>query len=489
MNSLNTFITDAFGNSPEIPQITAAMVGISRPEWHYAKPGEAEHEVRVRMKHFGFDVVPVQADNGTVKAYWRTAVTGNFDEPAVCCPLITATDCLPYNTDLLRLAKKLDQTRQQLVRLPDGRTAFRMPVFFLTEKDGRDSAIVGLVADSNLHSRPVFLRSFYVISELEALLSRLLRLSFPGSSQQRAESLREAWQALPAETRTSAPNWELENYRVTEQNDPLEYLSLATLLRLIEGTGYASWLGYNIANGDFGRTRQPLNDWRNYVYHPTRPYRGGDLQGTAEEKERLDPATAPTLLATRVLKALGAAEQMLAILKLRMKNPVVQDDRLDRPKFTQVFTSEFFSDATGADLPAWAVGLRLEPGRPAAWPQDLTSLGFISLDRPLTGYTDPDGWEARQRLFYLTRQQHLEAAPAIGQARPDMQFEAVQRGQKAANLYREKGVWLKNIDSATLCDLGQQLGQESVVYATRNGLAQLLLCDPKRAGELADAEV
>ena len=480
-----TSVLEAFKAFPEIPSPTAAMVGIGRPDWHYAKPEEAEHEVCHRMKHLGFDVVPIQEADGTVRAYWRTVVAGNFEEPVVRCPLDTAADCLPYDTGLLKLAERLDKTRQQRVRLPDGREAFRMPFFFLTESQLRTSPIVGLVADSNLHSRAVFLYSFALISELEALLSRLLRLSFPGTGRQRADALKAVWQALPSGIKKSAPNWELDDYEATEDNDPLEYLSLATLLRLVEGTGYASWLGYNTAGGEFGRIRTALNKWRNYVYHPTRHYRAGDLYGTAKERKHPRQDIAPTLLATRILQALGAAEKMLAIGKLRMKNPSADDARLDRPRLTQVFTSEFFGNVTAEALPAWATTLRLMPGHPADLPEGVERVGFVSLDSPLRGHVDANGLDLGARMQQFAQQHRLETAKAVGQARPDGEFALVREEQAKHNHYREEGVWLKSIDAETLCELGRQLGQESVVWAERDGTAWLLLCDPARALELA----
>ncbi|OGX83200.1 DUF3293 domain-containing protein [Hymenobacter glacialis] len=468
MNDKSIF--DAFTAFQHKPQVTAAMLGISRRDWVAGEAGQAAEQAQEKMRAYRFDVLPVQEADGQVAGYFRTRKVGDFNQLPEWCTIDEAADCLPYKTGLLPLLKQL----------ADKRNADRAPFYFLTSSEPEGpQEIVGMVADVNLNSRAVFQYGYAALTELEMELSDLIGAAFPEENrlQQALDNLAQAGFAQKSIER-SLQSFANDSKR-EQQNTLREYLNLRSMLALVEHTGLYSWLGYAAANaGEFSRKCNEILKVRNWVAHPVHSY-----ESRPRNFRTATPAVeaGPDLLATRLYTAFSAVDTMVRSLKSLRK---FTDSQNDRPRVGQYFTSQFFSVAQKGD--AFAEGaFRLEPGvaAPEQLPANSRSIAYLTSQNP---EPKSGSWLAvdsiENQVHFNGLEDELKAQElvawdvAASQARADEQFPAIRQQQQANNMYREDGCWLLNITPETACEWGRRYKQDAIVYAEAGKMAQLLAC-------------
>lgn len=465
-------IFNAFTAFQGKPLVTAAIIGISRRDWIAGVAGNTAEQAQATMRDQRFDVLPVQDEEGRVTGYFRTQTIGDFGQLPAWCHLDESTDCLPYKTGLMPLLKRLAATGNR----------DRAPVYFLTAPNAEGTAeIVGMVADVNLNSRPVFQYGYAVLTELEMELSDLIGTAFPDEHR-----LRQALDHLAQTGKTTKSiGLSLHSFEADSghehQNALREYLSLASMLALVEYTGLYSWLGYAAGNAaEFGHKRSEITDIRNWIAHPAHSYERRPRQAS----RTLSPDTAgPNLLATRLYTALSAVDTMVRALKTLRQGT---DLRTDRPRVGQYFTSRFFSVSQPRD--AFTEGaFRLEPGVAAAklLPADARSMAYLT---PLNPAPTTDNWRAvdspenQDRFARLVEELKAPANKGItwqyaaSEARADEHFPKIRQEQHLQNMYREEGCWLLNVSAKRACELGRTFNQDAVIYAEAGKMAQLLAC-------------
>ena len=469
---LDKSVLNAFTAFQEKPHVTAAMIGINRRDWVAGEAGQTAEHAQEKMRDYRFDVLPVQEADGRVSGYFRTRKVGDFGQLPEWCGIDLQGDCLDHKTGLETLLKQL----------ADKRNKGRAPFYFLTApgQEGKPE-IVGMVADVNLNSRPVFQYGYAVLTELEMELSDLIGAIFPEEKRlrQALEALAQA--GIARKSIESSLHSFADDSRREHQNALREYLTLNGMLALVEHTGLYSWLGYAAANAaEFGRKRNEIIRMRNWIAHPVHSY-----ENRPRSRGKANPSVeaGPDLLATRLYTAFGAVRTMVSSLKkLRSKT----GSRNDRPRVEQYFKSRFFSvSAPHNSFTAGGVGL--EPGVSAqeALPAGARSIAYLTPHNPKPGegsWQAADSPDNQQQLEGLLAE--LGAAGAAGiqwrhaasEARADEQFPEIRRQQQANRMYREEGCWLLNLSPEQACELGRRFQQDAVVYAEAGKMAQLLSC-------------
>lgn len=474
MTDKSTF--DAFHAFQGKPHVTAAMIGISRRDWIAGESGQTAAQAQEKMRTYRFDVLPVQDPEGRVMGYYRTREIGDFSQLPEWCLVDEQVDCLDYKTGLIPL----------LQQLADKRNKDRAAFYFLTAPDPQGTLeIVGMVSDINLNSRPVFQYGYAALTELEMELSVLIGAAFPEEKRLRL--------ALDYLVQTGRAKRSIENSLQSfagdssheQQNTLREYLTLRSMLSLVEYTGLYSWLGYAASNpAEFRRKCNETLRVRNWIAHPVHSYQNRPRKsGPPAESE-------PNLLATRLYTAFSAINKMVRALKeLRKKT----DLWTDRPRVGQYFTSRFFSVSQPGD-PFTEDVFQLEPGSfvPPQLPAAARSICYIT---PLNPEPQADSWQVvdspeNQDLF-LTLLSELTTPVdeeilwqfAASEARADEHFPEIRAQQQVHQMYREDGYWLLNISAEQACELGRRFKQDTIVYAEAGKMVQLLAC-----GKASDAE-
>ena len=462
----------AFAAFQEKPHVTAAMLGISRRDWVAGEAGQTAEHAQEIMRDYRFDVLPVQEADGRVSGYFRTRKVGDFSQLPERCDIDWQADCLDIKTGLVPLLKQL----------ADSRNRDRAPFYFLTAPGQEGTLeIVGMVADVNLNSRAVFQYGYATLTELEMELSDLIGAAFPEEKRLRQALDYLAQTGITQKSIESSLQSFADDSKHEHQNALREYLTLRSMLALVEHTGLYSWLGYAAANVDeFGRKRSEILDMRNWIAHPVHSY---------ENRPRTHSEASPPvekgsdLLAIRLYTALSAVETMVRSLKkLRKKT----DLRTDRPRVGQYFTSQFFSVSQHGD--AFMEGaFHIEPGvpTPKQLPAGARSIAYLTSQNP---EPQEGSWRAVDSTENQTHSEDLQGELkaqvndgmpwlfAASEARVDEQFPEIRRQQQANGMYRESGYWLLDISPETACEWGRRFKQDAIVYAEAGKMAQLLAC-------------
>ena len=463
---------DAFTAFQERPHVTAAMIGISRRDWIIGEADQSAEQAQKKMRDHRFDVLPIQEVDGQVSGYFRTRKVGDFSQLPERCGIDWQADCLDYKTGLVPLLKQL----------ADSRNRDRAPFYFLTAPGQEGTLeIVGMVADVNLNSRAVFQYGYATLTELEMELSDLIGAAFPEEKRLRQALDYLAQTGITQKSIESSLQSFANDSKHEHQNALREYLTLRSMLALVEHTGLYSWLGYAAANvAEFGRKRSEILGMRNWIAHPVHSY---ENRPRTHSKASPPVERGPVLLATRLYTAFSAVETMVRSLKkLRKKT----DLRTDRPRVGQYFTSQFFSVSQSGD--AFMEGaFHIEPGvpTPKQLPAGARSIAYLTSQNPKPqegSWLAVDSTENQTHSEILLgelKAQVNDGMPwlfAASEARPDEQFPEIRRQQQVHQMYREDGYWLLDISPETACEWGRRFKQDAIVYAEAGRMAQLLSC-------------
>ena len=139
--------------------ITAAMIGISKQNWMFAKPEDTMDQAKQVMRENSFDILPIQEKDGTVDHYFKIVEPGNYE--TIQKSSIKYAESIYYLTDLKDLLRIFNNN-------------FRA-YYFLTNH----SEIVGLVSTVNLNSKPVYVYFYNLLSKLEIELGLWIKALLP----------------------------------------------------------------------------------------------------------------------------------------------------------------------------------------------------------------------------------------------------------------------------------------------------------------------
>jgi hypothetical protein len=222
-------------------EIDAAIVGIGKSRWEHLDEAEATPRRALELMKGGhFDVIPIHHAGGRVREYFHTLQWGDFS--AAHRSQITHRDVMPLQTPIREVIRAFAQP-----------AAGGQRFFYFLATEGR---IAGLVSVANLNCRQVQVYLFSLLCELEDRLGNFIKaMGVPSSEIIRA--MRED---------------QLRRYRndlrAGLEEDPLEYLYLLDLFRLIRAKKLFGGLGFT-GDEDFRRLEK-INELRKGVAHPVK---------------------------------------------------------------------------------------------------------------------------------------------------------------------------------------------------------------------------
>lgn len=230
-----------------VVDVDAAVVGISRQRWSALTPDEAADLDRARavMKENGFDVMPVEDDDGEVRSYVTTAAWGDFRSPVERHD-IGPQDIIPQRTPLEEVLRGFAE---------DGRD------FYFLSSYGR---ITGLITIVNLNCRQVRVFLYGLICEFETVLGDLIREAIGPDKLTVDKILSEL-----SEGRADVKDGFDEARGANLDTDITEFLYLTDLIKVVRRHGLFGPLGFE-HRGRFKDTFSHLNETRKRVAHPTR---------------------------------------------------------------------------------------------------------------------------------------------------------------------------------------------------------------------------
>lgn len=226
-----------------VVDIDAAVIGVSRLRWRSVTAQEAAdgEAARTIMAEHGFDVLPVDDANREVRAYIMTKRWGDYSE--VEQRGIEYEDVIPQRTPLYDVIRRFAEKNRHH--------------YFLAH----EGVVTGLITVVNLNCRQTRTLLFSLLSELEVRLGQLVQ-GHVGHDLHPDEILAEA----KADVR--------ERFEADRRNqlhrDPVEYLYLTDLLKIIRKRGWYIILGYESATS-FKAEFNKLPALRNAVAHPGSP--------------------------------------------------------------------------------------------------------------------------------------------------------------------------------------------------------------------------
>lgn len=226
-----------------VVDVDAAVVGVSRLRWESLTPDAAADLNRAQqiMAERQFDLMPVDADSGEIRAYVKTENWGDYS--AAKLHEIASDDLLPQRTPLEEIVRAF--------------AIHRRDFFFLTSY-GR---VTGLITIVNLNCRQVRVFLYGLLNELEVAFGRLVQSEI----NRGALTVDDVLSNVPPAVREA---FERNRDRGVD-SEVVEYLYLPNLIKVIRKRGFYDALGYD-SGGSFEKPFNRLVKLRNKVAHPVR---------------------------------------------------------------------------------------------------------------------------------------------------------------------------------------------------------------------------
>ena len=225
-------------------KITAASVGISKKRWTCINEEDIANEnFKILMSNNRFDILPIIADDGTVKEFFKTNTQGNYND--VTRQTITYQGVLVLDTPIHEVIKNFATENRSF--------------YFLTFQN----RITGLIAMGNLNCRQVQVYIFALICELERRLGEFI------NSYINKEHLEIFIKEKSITNKKFNDVWLNYNelIKANLENSLIEHLYLIDFFSIIENFGEYLKLGYSKKQW---KELSSINDLRHLVAHPTR---------------------------------------------------------------------------------------------------------------------------------------------------------------------------------------------------------------------------
>lgn len=231
------------------PDISAALVGISRIDWIYNEPGESKRDAVRKMRTGEFDVLPVMNKNRAYVSYFHTAEWGRYDEQNIGSSRISGDDHIYYLTHIKDVIRSFHTENRNF--------------FFLTNR----IEVIGLITIGNLNCKHVSLYYFNLLSNLERRLAQFIKAKL-----ERDEILTNL-EKIAVQRKIETTLKAIESFRADNKigmdSNIIEYLYLSDLFLLIEEKNLFELLGYGNKEDVVQHTGK-LKKLRNSIAHPTR---------------------------------------------------------------------------------------------------------------------------------------------------------------------------------------------------------------------------
>jgi len=227
-------------------RVTAAQIGVSAANWDHAEAAWSEEKAMQFMQEKAYDLLPIRDDQGNFSAYWATEQSGIYDQ-ITQKPLAEAPS-IYYLTELKDLLTKLTHTNQAS--------------FFLTDHE----KIVGLVTNSNLNAKPVYVYFYNLLSALEIELGSWIQTQVPESDilDWLENKVAKSQGHSSAEEVLGRYKGDVEK---NEDNSLVQYLYFSQFEDIVKKWELFGSLGYE-SKGKFEKGFKIIKKYRNWFAHP-----------------------------------------------------------------------------------------------------------------------------------------------------------------------------------------------------------------------------
>lgn len=278
-----------------IPEINAAVLGISNQRWDSVKTTDSlEHAISI-MRNNNYDILPITNKKGETKEFYRTKKWGNYDKDNIEKQQINQAETIYYLTDIKDLLHKFVLDKRDY--------------YFLTNY----KEIVGLISIVNLNSKATYLYLYNFLIELETELGTWISNLFKDD---------EIFDILCKKPSFDSQydNFE-KGKRLGINNRLIEYIYLSDMFDLIKEKNKFNMLGYK--ENEFSEIAGLICKKRNLVCHPinsTTKYIAKDLLEFLTKMEELQLRISEAQLITAYHKTNFNVYEPKLTIKINEKN-------------------------------------------------------------------------------------------------------------------------------------------------------------------------